>query len=404
MTGVAAQEHQVADYNSDPYTREILADPYPYYARLREAGAVVWLSRWNIWAFPRYREVCDALNDWQTFSSAQGVGHDDFTKDKPWRPPSIVLEADPPLHTRTRGVLTRILSPIAVRRLRETFQREADILVDRLVERGSFDAAADLAEVYPLKVFPDAMGLPQDGRENLLPYGSMVFNGFGPRNDLFHAAIEGGDPVRSWIMSNCSREKLAEGGFGAQIFAAVGAGELNEAEAGMLCRSFLSAGVDTTVGSIALAMLCFSRYPDQWRLLRQRPELVRNAFEEVLRYEAPFIQYFRTTTRPVTVTGTELEQGQKVLMLVASANRDPRRWDNPDRLDITRKAIGHTAFGAGIHGCVGQMLARLEGECILNAFVQRAETIELAGEPVPRFNNTMRLFNSIPLKARRPAH
>jgi cytochrome P450 len=401
---VATHEGNVTDFNPDPYTREILADPYPYYAQLREAGAVVWLSRWKIWALPRYREVYDALYDWKTFTSAHGVGHDDFTKEKPWRPPSIILEADPPLHTRTRGVLTRILSPLAVRRLRETFQREADILVDRLVEQGTFDAAADLAEVYPLKVFPDAMGLSESGRENLLPYGSMVFNGFGPRNDLFHAAIDGGDPVRSWIMSNCSREKLADGGFGAQIFAAIDTGELSESEAGMLCRTFLSAGVDTTVGSIGLAMLCFARFPDQWQLLRQRPDLVRNAFEEVLRYEAPFIQYFRTTTRPVTIAGTPIEQGQKVLMLVASANRDPRHWNDPDRLDITRKTAGHMAFSAGIHGCVGQMLARLEGECILNAFLQRAETIEPAGEPVPRFNNTMRLFNSIPLRVRGAAH
>jgi len=403
MTSATQHDH-ATDFNPDPYSREVLADPYPYYARLREAGAVVWLSRWKIWALPRYREVNDALSDWKTFTSAHGVGHDDFTKEKPWRPPSIILEADPPLHTRTRGVLTRILSPLAVRRLRETFQREADILVDRLVEQGAFDAAVDLAEVYPLKVFPDAMGLPEAGRENLLPYGSMVFNGFGPRNDLFHAAIDGGDRVRSWIMSNCSKEKLADGGFGSQIFAAVGTGELSESEAAMLCRTFLSAGVDTTVGSIALAMLCFSRFPDQWRLLRQRPELVRNAFEEVLRYKAPFIQYFRTTTRPVSIAGTQLEEGQKVLMLVASANRDPRHWENPDRLDITRKAVGHMAFSAGIHGCVGQMLARLEGECILNAFLQRAETIEPAGEPIPRFNNTMRLFNSIPLRVRRAAH
>jgi cytochrome P450 len=403
MTSVATQGGS-ANFNLDPYSREVLADPYPFYARVRDVGAVVWLPQWNVWVLPRYREVRDALNDWATFSSARGVGHDDFVKEKPWRPPSIILEADPPLHTRTRGVLTRVLSPPAVRRLRETFQHEANVLVDRLVEQGTFDAAADLAEVYPLKVFPDAMGLPEQGRENLLPYGSMVFNGFGPRNDLFRAAIDGGEHVRSWIMSNCSKEKLAAGGFGSQVFDAVGTGELSESEAAMLCRSFLSAGVDTTVGSIALAMLCLSRWPDQWQLLRQRPDLVRNAFEEMLRYEAPFIQYFRTTTRPVTIAGTHIEEGQKVLVLVASANRDPRQWENPDRFDITRRAAGHMTFGAGIHGCVGQMLARLEGECVLNAFVEKAETIEPAGEPVPRFNNTMRLFNSIPLRVRRALH
>ncbi|MGH6707878.1 MAG: cytochrome P450 [Bradyrhizobium sp.] len=403
MTGSAARSPTAADINQDPYSREVLLDPYPYYEQLREAGAVVWLDRWKIWAFPRYREITDALNDWKTFTSARGVGHDDFTKQEPWRPPSLILEADPPMHTRTRGVLTRIMSPVAMRRLRETFQREADILVDRLVERGTFDGVTDLAEVYPIKVFPDSMGLAEDGRENLLPYGSMVFNGFGPRNDLFVAAMEGGEPVRSWVMKKCSRSELEPGGFGSQIYDAADAGDLTEQEAGMLCRTFLSAGVDTTVGAIGLMMLTFARFPDQYKLLRENPALARGAFEEVLRFEAPFNQYFRTTTRPITVAGTELDEGTKVLLIVGSGNRDPRHWENPDAFDITRKAIGHLAFSAGIHGCVGQMLARLEGECVLNSFVRKAASIELVGEPIPRFNNTMRLFNSIPLSVR-PSH
>jgi cytochrome P450 len=400
MSETAARAGRATDFNQDPYSHEVLLDPYPYFEKLREAGPVVWLDRWKIWAFPRYKEVFEALNDWKTFSSARGVGHDDFTKDKPWRPPSLILEADPPLHTRTRGVLTRILSPVAMRKLRETFQREADILVDSLVARETFDGVVDLSEVYPIKVFPDSMGLSEEGRENLLPYGSMVFNGFGPRNDLFAAAMNGGDPIRSWVMKKCSREELAPGGFGSQIYDAVGTGELNEQEAGMLCRTFLSAGVDTTVGSIGLMMLTFARSPEQYQLLRQKPELARNAFEELLRYEAPFNQYFRTTTRPVTVAGTDIAEGTKVLLIVGSANRDPRHWQNPDAFDITRKAAGHFAFSAGIHGCVGQMLARLEGECVLNSFVRAAESLELVGDPVPRLNNTMRLFNSIPLKVR----
>jgi cytochrome P450 len=291
-----------------------------------------------------------------------------------------------------------------MRRLRETYQREADALVNALVGRGTFDAVTDLSEVYPLKVFPDSMGLSEEGRENLLPYGSMVFNGFGPRNDLFAAAMGGGEAVRSWIMKKCSRSEIAPGGFGSQIYDAVGAGELSEDEAGMLCRTFLSAGVDTTVGALGLMMLTFARFPDQYQLLRQRPELSRNAFEELLRFEAPFHQYFRTTTRPIEIGGIELDEGTKVLLMVGSANRDPRHWDNPDMFDITRKASGHFAFSAGIHGCVGQMLARLEGECVLNSFIRAAESIELDGDPVPRLNNTMRLFNSIPLKARPTTH
>ena len=270
---------------------------------------MVWLERYGIWAMARHQEVRDALTDYQTYCSSAGVGLSDFRKEPPWRPPSIILEADPPLHTRTRAVLTRILLPAAINKLRATFEREAEALVARLVERREFDGIADLAEAYPIKVFPDAVGLSEDGRENLLPYGSMVFNSFGPRNDLFNRAMANAGPVRDWIMSKCSRAALAPGGLGMQIFDAVDSGELTEEEAGMLVRSFLSAGVDTTVYGLGNTLYCLARYPDQWQALRENPGLVRGAFEEVLRFEAPLQTFFRTTTRAVEVSGVGHRRG-----------------------------------------------------------------------------------------------
>src|SRR5260370_21136517 len=133
-----------------------------------------------MWARGGHQEVGGALTDWQIYCWLEGVGLGDFRKEAPWRPPSILLEADPPLHTRTRGVLTRILSPAAINKLRTTFDREAEMLVARLVEQREFDGIADLAEAYPLKVFPDAVGLSEAGRENLLPYCNMVFKSLEP--------------------------------------------------------------------------------------------------------------------------------------------------------------------------------------------------------------------------------
>ena len=382
----------------DPFSREFLRDPYPHHARLREAGPVVWLEQYGIWAMARHQEVRDALTDWQTYCSSAGVGLSDFRKEPPWRPPSIILEADPPLHTRTRAVLTRIMSPAAINILRATFEREAESLVSRLVDRRDFDGIADLAEAYPLKVFPDAVGISAEGRENLLPYGSMVFNSFGPRNELFNAAMANAGPVRDWIMSRCSRASLAPTGLGIQIFEAVDSGELSEAEAGMLVRSFLSAGIDTTVYGLGNALYCFASYPEQWMLLRESPNLIRGAFEEVLRFEAPVQTFFRTTTRQVDVGGVRLGQGEKVLLFLAAANRDPRRWDKPDAFDVKRRATGHMTFGTGIHGCVGQALARLESEAILSAFAKRVASFELMGQPEPRLNNTLRGLDTLPLR------
>src|SRR5471030_1781773 len=384
--------------NLDPFSDAFLHDPYPHHETLREAGPVVWLERYGIWAMARHQEVRDALTDYQTYCSSAGVGLSDFRKEPPWRPPSIILEADPPLHTRTRAVLTRILSPAAIKVLRETFEREAELLVARLVEQREFDGIADLAEAYPLKVFPDAVGISDEGRENLLPYGSMVFNSFGPRNDLFNVAMANAGPVRDWIMSKCSRAALAPGGLGMRIFDAVDSGELTEDEAGMLVRSFLSAGIDTTVYGLGNALYCLARYPEQWTSLRENPALIRGAFEEVLRFEAPVQSFFRTTTRAVDVSGVGIGEGEKVLLFFAAANRDPRRWNNPDTFDVKRRAAGHMTFGTGIHGCVGQAVARLETEAILGALLKRVATIEITAEPTRRLNNTLRGFDTLPLR------
>jgi cytochrome P450 len=384
----------------DPFSREFLANPYPFHEQLREAGPAVWLERYGIWAMARHEEVRASLMDWETFCSSAGVGLSDFRKETPWRPPSLILEADPPLHTRTRAVLTRILSAAAMKKLWTTFERDAVRLVDDLAARERFDGVTDLAEVYPLKVFPDAVGLAEEGRENLLPYGNMAFNAFGPRNDLFHQAMANAQPVTAWIMSRCQRAALAPGGFGAQIYAAADTGELTENEASLLVRSFLTAGLDTTVVGLGNALFCFAQHPDQWRLLRQDPSQARAAFDEVLRYEAPVQTFFRTTTRPVEVAGVKLGEGEKVLLFLAAANRDRRRWENPDRFDITRRATGHLAFGVGIHGCVGMAVARLEAEIILSLLARKVESIELDGEPERRFNNTLRGLARLPIRVR----
>src|SRR3984957_3845918 len=139
----------------DPFSHEFLRDPYPHHEALRETGPVVWLEKYRIWTMARHQEARDALTDWQTYCSGAGVGLSDFRKEPPWRPPSIILEADPPQHTRARAVLTRILSPGAINRRRERLTQEADVLVDRLLEQREIDGVADLAEPYPLKVFPD---------------------------------------------------------------------------------------------------------------------------------------------------------------------------------------------------------------------------------------------------------
>jgi cytochrome P450 len=400
MAGVDTTISVAPVMDLDPFSEDYILHPYPYHAQLRDAGQLVFLEKWNVFATGRYAEVRAVLEDPATFCSGGGVGLANFHKEKPWRPPSMLLETDPPEHTRNRAVISRALSPAALRALRSRFDAEAVALVGRLLQQDSFDAVKDLGEAFPLKVFADAIGIRPEGRQNLIPYGDMVFNAMGPRNALYAKAMENGEDVANWVWDACQRRNLSPDGLGIRIFDAVDDGILTDEEGAKVVRSFLSAGIDTTANALATAVYCFATHPDQWQALRANPDLARPAFEELLRFESPFQTFFRTTTREVELAGVTIPAEEKIMMSLGSANRDPRQWSDPDRFDITRSTIGHVGFGMGIHGCVGQMIARLEVEVILRALAAQVSSIEIVGEPRQRLHNTLRGFEYLQVRLR----
>jgi hypothetical protein len=381
----------------DPYSDEFLSDPFPFFAQIRSLGPLVRLEKYDCYATADHGVVSSILRDHETYCSSAGAGLSNFLKEKPWRPPSLLLETDPPEHTRARRVVNKALNPGAVKLLRDRFEKEAEGIVGRLVEKGSFDAVTELAEVYPLKVFPDAVGLTGEGRENLLPYGSMVFNALGPRNHLFEEAFQNAQVVQGWIVKQCLKENLAPDGLGARIHEAAEEGDMTPEEASLLVRSLLSAGLDTTVNSLGTAIHCFIRYPEQWRALTENLSLASNAFEEVIRYEGTAHSFYRTTTRDVEIANVSIPEGEKILVLLAGANRDSNKYMFPDKFDISRDCRGHVGFGSGIHGCVGKTIARMEGELVLKALAKRVRLITLNGEPVFRLNNSLRGLSSLPV-------
>jgi cytochrome P450 len=365
---------------------------------LREAGPVVWLDKYGVYAAVRHAEVRQILNDPVTFCSSRGVGLSDFRREEPWRPPSLVLERDPPEHNRARAVLNRALSATVMRSLRGRFAEAASELAAGLARKGRFDALSDCAEVYPMMVLPDAIGLSKEGREHLLPHAATVFNMFGPDNELRRGAIAQMAPHVEWISAQCKRKALADDGIGAMIHAAADAGEVTRLDAELLIRSLLSAGFDTTVHGIGAAMRCLALNPDQFAALRAEPSKARAAFEEAIRLETPVQTFFRTATRDVELGGATIPESEKVLMLLGAANRDSRQWGEPDRYNIDRATTGHVGFGAGVHMCVGQLLARLEGETLLAALARAFAGIEPDGEPTPLLNNTLRGWVRLPLR------
>ncbi len=383
----------------DPFGHEVLEDPLPFHAQLRDAGPVVHLTRYDTYAMARYEHVHAALVNWQGFQSSAGVGLANFRTETPTRPPSLLLEADPPGHDAPRRVLSAILGQRALRRLREQWFAAAEELVDAVLADGpEIDAVPALAEAFPLRVFPDAVGLPAEGRENLLPYGDFLFNSFGPRNDLLEACLPDAPRLAAWVNDQCRREVLTDDGFGAAIYAAADRGDITHEQAPLVVRSLLSAGVDTTVQGLGAVLHAFATHPEQWQRLRTHPRLARVAFDEAVRWGAPVQTFFRTATTEVQVADTVIPGSKKILMFLGAANRDPRRWDDPDTFDLGRDPSGHVGFGMGLHQCVGQHVARLESEALLAALAARVETIELSGPTRRHHNNTMRAWASLPMR------
>jgi cytochrome P450 len=235
--GTTASGSRIPQLDVDQYSPEFLADPFPFYERMREAGPVVWLTRYRMYAVARYDEVRAVLGDWETYTTSQGFGLTDFGIDTPLvdspeydgfrDQPGMATEgmrmlldgarADPPDNEPGRGIITGILTPGAVRQLRDQFAQGAEKLVADVVSRGGFDAATELSDVYVLKMLADATGLPEEGREHLVAFGDMAMNTSGPRDETYLASIERSIPAVSWVEWACRRENIAPGGFGPPV-------------------------------------------------------------------------------------------------------------------------------------------------------------------------------------------
>ena len=223
----------------DPFSDGFLADPYEHHDLLRDAGPVFWLECHGIYGAARHAEVSAALKDWQNFCSGRGVGLDDFAVEEPWRPPSLLLETDPPVHDRTRSLMNSVVGLSGLKALTPLWRTKAEALADRLVAQRHFDAVADLAEAYPLSIFPDTIGMTEEGRENLLVYARAIFNAFGPRNALFSETDRAAGHAVAWTSHACQRNNLKPGGWGMAVYEHSDAGNCDAEEAHLLVRALL---------------------------------------------------------------------------------------------------------------------------------------------------------------------
>jgi len=347
---------------------------------VRELAPVVRLARENITMIARYAHVSAGLRDWKTFSSTSRPWHDPNSVR-----PELLLTDDPPKHTGVRAVVANALSPKALSEMAQAFNADAETLVVGLKAKSGtpIDAVAEITRPFVYKVLPDLLGIPVPGREHMYAFGNMVWATMGPMNELFHAAMKDTGPVIDWAVSCCSRENLDHEGLGMQMFLAADRGEITHDEAKLLVGILLSAAADTTIITMANAIRAFSIYPDQYRILRSDPSLARAAFEESLRWDSPSRMAGRIAMRDVEIEGVTIPAGERCGLMFAAANRDPRKWTEPDKFEIQRDNRGHVGWGYGVHSCVGRVLAGLEADALLGAIVRHIARFEPAGEPEP---------------------
>jgi 4-methoxybenzoate monooxygenase (O-demethylating) len=364
----------------DVFGRDAVRDARTVDDRLRELAPVVRLSRENITVLGRFEHVAQSLRDWKGFSSRSRPWHDPESVR-----PEILLTDDPPRHTQVRNVIGNALSPRALSQMADRFNAEADALLRHVKESSGevVDAVGTITQAFVYKVLPDVLGLPQAGREHLSAFGHMVWATMGPPNELFQEAMENTAPVIEWVEQCCERRNLDPDGLGMQMFRAADQGLITEQEAKLLVQILLSAAADTTVMTMATAIRAFCLFPDQYQLLRADPSLTRSAFEESLRWDSPSRLAGRITTQDIEIAGHLIPKGERCGLLFAAANRDPRKWTDPDRFDIRRDTKGHVGWGYGIHSCVGRVLALHEADALLGACVRHIGRFESAGEPVP---------------------
>lgn len=381
----------------DLFGDEVLRDPYPHYSRLRDQGPAVWLPRHGVWFIGRYDDVRAVLGDWQTWSSAQGIGLNPVINEA-WK--SALINVDPPVHGEMRKLFTDRIGPRQLGEVEATITRRAEALAERIAAMGEFDAVKDVAQDLPVGVIMDLIGWPEDMRGELLLMAEGAFDACGPDNARMRNALPRLEAMMAFIARTYDENRLTPGGFGSTIAEAARRGEIPRDAALGLLAGYVVAAFDTTISAIGNALHQFALNPAQWDRLRAEPRLLPAAFNEVVRIEAPIQSFSRVATRDVQLgEGACVSAGARAIVSYGSANRDERHFPDPDRFDIGRRPLDHLGFGFGTHGCAGQSLARLEGHAVLAALAKHVRGFELTGEPARALNNINRGYTRIPMRA-----
>jgi cytochrome P450 len=410
----------------DPFQPEIHANPYPYFALLREHDPAHWgmpflASQPGAWYISRYEDVARILKDPAFVKNLSSVYPSEAL---PPVPDAVrfyfemsrlaILLNDPPDHTRLRKLVSQAFTPRMVENLRAPIEATASDLLDAAGDRSEIDLMADYAYPLTLRVIATMIGVPAEDRDLLWRWSRVLIRtlDLAPPPEAFIEADTVGRQAFAFFEDLIAVRRAHPGDdlLSHLIAAHDLEDKLTKEELIVMCTLLLLAGFDTTVNLIGNGMLALLQHPDQLERLREQPQIISSAIEELLRYEPSTQKALRYATGAVEIHGKTIDKGQAVILLLASANRDPAMFPDPDRLDLTRSENRHLGFGAGIHVCLGAPLARLEGQIAVQALLRRYPHMALlAAKPEWRddlvtFRRLARLPVAVGDAAQQPTH
>lgn len=380
----------------DPFSYDVHEDPYPIYGRLRDEAPAYFDEEHGFWALSRHADVRQALHDPTTYCSGRGFlleDIDDFTL-------PMLLGMDPPNHTRLRTTISRALTPRRVALLEEPIRLRCRTLIDRFALQGNAELIGDFAALLPMWVISRLLRVPDGDQDALRKLADTMVH----RDDRARGVPTAGKQAAAEIYGYFER-LLAERGTDdaddllSLLLAAERAGELSHVEIIGFCFLLIIAGNETTTKLLGNLANQLTRHPAVKTRLIADPALVPQAIEEMLRFDTSTHMMARTLTRDVELHGRRLQAGRKVTLLLASANRDERRWRDPDTFDLDRDTSDHVAFGFGLHFCLGAALARLEARVALDELLARIPDFAVEPEGLVRVHSgNVRGYSAVPIR------
>jgi len=385
----------------DPYVYQVHEDPYPIYRALRDQAPVYRNPTLDFWALSRHADVLAAFKDVETFSSRHGVSLDQDVFHADADATMSFLAMDPPRHTRMRALVSRGFTPRRVSELEPRIRAIAREHLDACREKSGCDFIADFAGKLPMDVISELLGVPVSDRGTLRTWADQVVHRDEGVRGLPPAAGEAALRMLQYFngMIAESRRSPRDDLTGALLGAEIDGDRLSDREIIGFLFLMIVAGNETTTKLLGNAVYWLSRNPDQREKVRRDPALIPLWVEETLRYDNSTQALARLVARDVELHGEKLRAGDKVVLLIGSANRDERAFPDPDRFDLLRNTQRSLAFGQGTHFCLGASLARLEGRVALEEVEARLPGWEIEPSGIQRVHSVnVRGFAALPIR------